>query len=149
MLARFRKAMDEREEGFTLIELLVVMIIIGILAAIAIPVFLSQKDKAKDTSAKADVSVISKSVQSYYVDGASTMAVTQTTGVSWTLTSGDSTPFVDTGKLSPGNTAAGTVTNSTAWCVQVTSAATGSGTHVYSVSYASGLKNNACIGATN
>jgi len=69
MLARIRKAMDEREEGFTLIELLVVMIIIGILAAIAIPVFLNQRKKAADSAAKADVSTIGKEVATYYVDG--------------------------------------------------------------------------------
>ena len=48
MLARIRKAMDNREEGFTLIELLVVIIIIGIFAAIAIPVFLNQRQKGYD-----------------------------------------------------------------------------------------------------
>jgi len=75
MLARIRKAMDEREEGFTLIELLVVMIIIGILAAIAIPVFLNQRKKAADSAAKADVSTIGKEVATYYVDGTTVPAL--------------------------------------------------------------------------
>jgi type IV pilus assembly protein PilA len=68
MLARIRKAQEEHEGGFTLIELLVVIIIIGILAAIAIPIFLNQRQKGYDAQAKSDVKAIATLQETYLTD---------------------------------------------------------------------------------
>ena len=64
MLTRINKHRDEA--GFTLIELLVVVIIIGILAAIAIPVFLNQRNSARNASVQSDIRTLALEAESYY-----------------------------------------------------------------------------------
>ena len=79
MLARIRKSTAEKDQGFTLIELLVVMIIIGILAAIAIPVFLNQRKRAVDSSIKSDLRSIANQIETYYTDSQKYPIVANTT----------------------------------------------------------------------
>ena len=143
MLARFRTAQEEREGGFTLIELLVVMIIIGILAAIAIPVFLNQRKNAVDASMKSDLRTVANELESIYTDTEAYPAV----GTFTSATTTNQTTTVTTGRTvrtSKGNTftyvlSDGTV--SAAGEVFCVAAANTKGTHGWAyISNAGGLQ---------
>lgn len=71
----------KKEEGFTLIELLVVIIIIGILAAIALPSFLNQANKAKQSEGKQYLSSINKGQQAYYAENSAFGATISELGI--------------------------------------------------------------------
>ncbi len=65
-----RRSRLAADDGFTLVEILVVILIIGILAAIALPTFLDQRHKAQDTEAKTAVSTAAKAMEAWNTENA-------------------------------------------------------------------------------
>ncbi len=109
MLTRLRSD-ENRDGGFSLIEILVVIIIIGILAAIAIPLLLNQRKKAADASLKEDIHTLATKEETYFSDFSVYNAVVSATGNVAFAT--------ETVTLSKGNTVSVSLnTAGTAYCI--------------------------------
>ncbi len=142
MLARLRKPTEENEGGFTLIELLVVMIIIGILAAIAIPSFLNQRKKGYDSQAKSDARNIATLEETYLTDNTGYIAGDPVTTLTFKKSSTTGALAVKTYSDAVHGTPATTGSaQSAAYCV---SAVSQSGTTFYYDSVAGGFTTTAC-----
>jgi type IV pilus assembly protein PilA len=136
MLYRLRQRLSN-EGGFTLIELLVVILIIGILAAIAIPSFLNQKGKANDASAKELARTAQTTAETYATENSGSYA-----NLSPTVLNGleKTIPIASSSSNAWISAASG---SSTGYVVTATAPSTGD---TFTITNASGVVTRTCTG---
>jgi type IV pilus assembly protein PilA len=119
----YRRTQDEK--GFTLIELLVVILIIGILAAIALPAFLGQRARAQDTEAKSAVRQAVTALETYFTDNQTYVGADQAAlrDIEASLASGAGASINPTGQTTTGWSV--TATSKTGNTFTIVKAATG------------------------